>query len=289
MIKSLKKMAFHTLLLMAGAVNAMADNVVSIEGYDILPGQEKTLSVVMKNTDQVSFIQFDLVLPEGLVPDGEEWYAADAVRLNGLALHMTEYTYKPNHFQVLILSTSAKPIAGDEGAIIALNVKAADNFDTKGKVQIVNIKGATAVAGSRDVLTVGDTGLRTGEFSNMQVQPLVQSDAENIKVGAEGIYALVDLTNEATLSAVNAKIAGLNEDIESQKLSRTDALKELQSYIEYLEKKEGDVDLNGRFNLRDVNKLYTDYKSDLPGFDFDGNGRFNLRDINSIYVKYKSK
>lgn len=281
-------MAFHTLLLMAGTANAMADNVVSIDGYDILPGQEKTLSVVMTNTDKVSFVQFDLVLPEGLLPKGENWYAADE-RLNGLALHMTQYQSNPNRIQVLILSQNAKPIAGEDGAIFAVNVKAADNFDIQGKVQIVNLKGATAVAGSRDVLTVGDTGLRTGEFSNMQVQPLVQNDAENIKVEAEGIYALVDLTNEATLAAVNAKIAGLNEDINSQKLSRTDALKELQSYIEYLEKKEGDVDLNGRFNLRDVNKLYTDYKSDLPGFDFDGNGRFNLRDINSIYVKYKSK
>lgn len=282
-------MAFHTLLLMAGAVNAMADNVVSIEGYDILPGQEKTLSVVMKNTDQVSFIQFDLVLPEGLVPDGEEWYAADAVRLNGLALHMTEYTYKPNHFQVLILSSSAKPIAGDEGAIIALNVKAADNFDTKGKVQIVNIKGATAVAGSRDVLTVGETGLRTGEFGNKQVQPLVQLDAETIQAITQdnvNIYALVDLKNETTLASVTAKIEKLNEDINSQKLTRTDALKELQNHIEYLEKKEGDVNLDGMFDIDDANYSFTEYMDGNDGFDFNGDGDFDIDDANALFSKY---
>lgn len=276
------------LLLMAGAMNALAENVLSIGGYDILPGESKTLTVDMTNTEGIAVLQFFIELPEGLLPDGDEktWYVRNEDRINGISL--TVIKRSDSRYEVLVYNPLLKIIAGKEGTILSLKVKAAADYDTKGKIRIASLKSGTDEAGSKGVVTVGDTGLYTGEFSNKQVQPLIQLDAETIKGITDGDvhpYALVDLTNEETLTSVTEVINDLNAAIDAQTLTRTEALVKLKDHIEYLEKKEGDVNLDGEFNILDVNDSFNDNINGNDGFDFNGDGEFNILDTNDLFNK----
>lgn len=288
MIRNIRKIMVAGLLLMAGAMNALAENVLSIGGYDILPGESKTLTVDMTNTEGIAVLQFFIELPEGLLPDGDEktWYVRNEDRINGISL--TVIKRSDSRYEVLVYNPLLKIIAGKEGTILSLKVKAAADYDTKGKIRIASLKSGTDEAGSKGVVTVGDTGLYTGEFSNKQVQPLVQLDAETIKGITDGDvhpYALVDLTNEETLTSVTEVINDLNAAIDAQTLTRTEALVKLKDHIEYLEKKEGDVNLDGEFNILDVNDSFNDNINGNDGFDFNGDGEFNILDTNDLFNK----
>lgn len=288
MIRNIRKIMVAGLLLMAGAMNALAENVLSIGGYDILPGESKTLTVDMTNTEGIAVLQFFIELPEGLLPDGDEktWYVRNEDRINGISL--TVIKRSDSRYEVLVYNPLLKIIAGKEGTILSLKVKAAADYDTKGKIRIASLKSGTDEAGSKGVVTVGDTGLYTGEFSNKQVQPLIQLDAETIKGITDGDvhpYALVDLTNEETLTSVTEVINDLNAAIDAQTLTRTEALVKLKDHIEYLEKKEGDVNLDGEFNILDVNDSFNDNINGNDGFDFNGDGEFNILDTNDLFNK----
>lgn len=278
------------LLLMAGAMNVMAENVLSIGGYDILPGESKTLTVDMTNTDGIAFLQFYIDLPEGLETDGEgkTWFVRNEERIKGKSLEVLKRT--DTRYEVLLFGFPLSPIAGNEGVVFSLKVKATADYDTKGKIRIASLKGGTDEAGSKDVVTVGETGLYTGEFSNLQVQPLIQLDAETIKQDAGKKYNLVSL-EEGSESAANvaAKIAELNAKIEGQELTRNEAIEQLDGYMEYLEKLEGDVNLDGSFNSRDVQKLFNDLNNQEEGFDYTGDNKFNSRDVQSLFNKLNNR
>lgn len=279
------------LLLMAGAMNALAENVLSIGGYDILPGESKTLTVDMTNTEGIAVLQFFIELPEGLLPDGDEktWYVRNEDRINGISL--TVIKRSDSRYEVLVYNPLLKIIAGKEGTILSLKVKAAADYDTKGKIRIASLKSGTDEAGSKGVVTVGDTGLYTGEFSNKQVQPLIQLDAETIKQEAGKKYNLVSL-EEGSASAANVaeKINDLNVKIANQELTRTEAVEQLNGYMEYLEKMEGDVNLDGEFDIFDVNDHYKQFtEGDSNCFDFDGDNEISSFDTQMLYDKLTKK
>lgn len=291
MIRNIRKIMVAGLLLMAGAMNALAENVLSIGGYDILPGESKTLTVDMTNTEGIAVLQFFIELPEGLLPDGDEktWYVRNEDRINGISL--TVIKRSDSRYEVLVYNPLLKIIAGKEGTILSLKVKAAADYDTKGKIRIASLKSGTDEAGSKGVVTVGDTGLYTGEFSNKQVQPLIQLDAETIKQEAGKKYNLVSL-EEGSASAANVaeKINDLNVKIANQELTRTEAVEQLNGYMEYLEKMEGDVNLDGEFDIFDVNDHYKQFtEGDSNCFDFDGDNEISSFDTQMLYDKLTKK
>lgn len=291
MIRNIRKIMVAGLLLMAGAMNALAENVLSIGGYDILPGESKTLTVDMTNTEGIAVLQFFIELPEGLLPDGDEktWYVRNEDRINGISLTLIKRS--DSRYEVLVYNPLLKIIAGKEGTILSLKVKAAADYDTKGKIRIASLKSGTDEAGSKGVVTVGDTGLYTGEFSNKQVQPLVQLDAETIKQEAGKKYNLVSL-EEGSASAANVaeKINDLNVKIANQELTRTEAVEQLNGYMEYLEKMEGDVNLDGEFDIFDVNDHYKQFtEGDSNCFDFDGDNEISSFDTQMLYDKLTKK
>lgn len=291
MIRNIRKIMVAGLLLMAGAMNALAENVLSIGGYDILPGESKTLTVDMTNTEGIAVLQFFIELPEGLLPDGDEktWYVRNEDRINGISLTLIKRS--DSRYEVLVYNPLLKIIAGKEGTILSLKVKAAADYDTKGKIRIASLKSGTDEAGSKGVVTVGDTGLYTGEFSNKQVQPLIQLDAETIKQEAGKKYNLVSL-EEGSASAANVaeKINDLNVKIANQELTRTEAVEQLNGYMEYLEKMEGDVNLDGEFDIFDVNDHYKQFtEGDSNCFDFDGDNEISSFDTQMLYDKLTKK
>lgn len=50
--------------LVAFVAGAKADNKLIIDDFDIIPGETKTISVALDNTDKISSLQFDIDLPE---------------------------------------------------------------------------------------------------------------------------------------------------------------------------------------------------------------------------------
>ena len=64
------------LAVFAFSVYANADNKLSIEDFTIVPGEEKTISVALDNSDPISSLQLDVKLPEGLT------YVNKSVKMN---------------------------------------------------------------------------------------------------------------------------------------------------------------------------------------------------------------
>lgn len=267
-------------------MDAMADNVIAVSGYDILPGQEKTVAVSLRNTDAVCAMQFDITLPDGLTVDAAAVKKSDRCPAE---LRIVRYAGNAEKYLVLIVSEDMKEIlplaAGADAAICTIPVKASADYSPFTNITLTNVKGA-----NMDDIDIVKADEQDGEYHNAQVMPLVADDAESIKQEAGNKYKLVVLTEgTATAAGVSAKIDELNAKIAKQELTRSAAMEQLGNHIEYLEKKEGDVNLDGNFNSRDVQKLFNDLNNQDPGFDFNGDNKFNSRDVQELFNKLNNR
>ena len=69
----LMKLWFMALALLPLSINAQNSTRLSVEDFTISGGETKTMTVDLDNPDmQVTLVQFDLVLPEGLSVQGGE-------------------------------------------------------------------------------------------------------------------------------------------------------------------------------------------------------------------------
>lgn len=129
------------LAVFAFSVYANADNKLSIEDFTIVPGEEKTISVALDNSDPISSLQLDVKLPEGLT------YVNKSVKMNAdrLKIHAIAAGQKDGATRFLILheaeDISESAFEGNSGEIFTFKVKAASTFKG-GKISVSGISGS---------------------------------------------------------------------------------------------------------------------------------------------------
>ena len=109
--KYLKGMASRfsatVVLFLMGCLASFAGvNVLTIEDFDIAPGQSKTLEVLLDNEDPVSSLQFDICFPEGLTYD-ENSIAKVTSRVTRSSHSLMMVVQNDGSYRAGLLSTSS--------------------------------------------------------------------------------------------------------------------------------------------------------------------------------------
>ena len=193
------------------ALNAFADNKVTIEDFSIKLNEEKTVAIYLENTDAIAALQMDIILPEGLT-FVENSLVRNEERLDRdtHSLMMNGINGSNRDFRVLIVPSSMDNIEGNSGAIAYFTVKA-DEFNGNGDIRIENIVGSRLPDGSADTKVEVTSDVTT-------VSPyagFVQMGAEALEIKTDGTSKKVDvqLTNHITVRNMEAVItlpAGLS-------------------------------------------------------------------------------
>ena len=188
------------------ALNAFADNKVTIEDFSIKLNEEKTVAIYLENTDDIAALQMDIVLPKELsyvsnsIVRNEERLDRDT---HSLMMQYVDGDNDVNIYRLLIVPSSMDNIEGNSGAIAYFTVKA-DAFNEVDKIRFENIVGSRLPDGSEDtkVEVTGDetTVSPYAGFVQMGTEALeIKTDGTSKKVG-------VQLTNHITVRNMEAVI-----------------------------------------------------------------------------------
>ena len=121
---------------------ALADNKVTIESFNIKPGEEKTVAVCLDNSDRITALQMDIALPYGIVYVANS-LTRDEVRLDRDYHSLFMSTLSDGNLRLLIVPSDTVSIFGDSGAVAYFKVKAENSFVKAGKIDFTNILGSS--------------------------------------------------------------------------------------------------------------------------------------------------
>ena len=129
------------LVSMLMPLSVMAANAtLSIESFDIKAGETKDLLIDLSNpSDEITLVQFDLRLPDGLsvAMDGSE-YAIDIAGRTTYKKHSLDANATNNVVRFLLSSTKNTVLEGTSGAIISISLSANSYFNG-GTIRLENI------------------------------------------------------------------------------------------------------------------------------------------------------
>lgn len=140
------KRFFNTIMLLAiGCIASLADDKLYIPDFYMVPGEQKTVEIILDNETPISSLQFDMFFPEGLeYVDGSLAKVTERITRSS---HSTMAVDNNGYIRFGVLSTAANPansaIKGNSGAILTIDIKAGDNFNG-GSILINNIIGSNA-------------------------------------------------------------------------------------------------------------------------------------------------
>lgn len=119
---------------LAGVCNALAESKFHMDGFTINPGEEKVVAINFDNTDNISSLQIDFTLPDGL---SLESFKSNEERLER-GVHSLDVTPQTaSKYRLTVFATYNDPIPG-EGALAYLTFKADDSFIKPGKIKFDN-------------------------------------------------------------------------------------------------------------------------------------------------------
>lgn len=121
---------------------ALADNKVTIESFNIKPGEEKTVAVCLDNSDRITALQMDIALPDGIVYVANS-LTRDEVRLDRDYHSLFMSTLSDGNLRLLIVPSDTVSIFGDSGAVAYFKVKAENSFVKAGEIDFTNILGSS--------------------------------------------------------------------------------------------------------------------------------------------------
>ena len=116
-------------MLFAVASSAFADDKLYFADFEIEPGEELEVEVLLDNPDaEYRDLQFDLYLPEGItvVQDEDEEFMVDKGD-RCTKKHTIGFSYTDGHYVCMLYSTAKNPLSGNSGDILTITLKADDN------------------------------------------------------------------------------------------------------------------------------------------------------------------
>lgn len=116
-------------MLFAFASSAFADDKVYFADFEIEPGEELEVEILLDNPDaEYRDLQFDLYLPEGItvVEEDEEFLVDKGSRCT--KKHTIGFSYTEGHYVCMLYSTAKNPLTGNSGDILTITLKADENI-----------------------------------------------------------------------------------------------------------------------------------------------------------------
>lgn len=160
------KSLFITVLMLLCSTFSWAEGTAGkakliIEPFEIAAGSEAEMLISMSNPDdEVTLVQFDMALPEGLsIKRVDDEYYIDIAGRTTWKNHSLDAHDFGGSIRFLLASTKNSLISGTYGAVISVNIVADDNFkggDIKlSNILIVNPDGKTESKPADCVYTIG--------------------------------------------------------------------------------------------------------------------------------------
>ncbi|MDO5482305.1 MAG: hypothetical protein Q4F47_04625, partial [Bacteroidaceae bacterium] len=190
--------------VMAFSLNAIAGNKVSIEDFTIVPGEEKTIAVVLENSDPISSLQMDVTFPKGLEYVNKS-VSKNADRLKIHSIGAPTLASKATRFIILheAEDITKSAFVGNTGAIFTFKVKASAAYKG-GKIEVTNVEGSNGTLAEPVAVEMESFSVKANAFAGT-----FSLSAETISMNLqEGTSAQVDVTLANAFS-----IAGVQADI----------------------------------------------------------------------------
>jgi len=134
-------MAVVTMMALLPMRSMAATATLSIEDFTIKGGETKTMLIDVNNADmQVTLVQFDMRLPEGLsvvMEDGD--YAIDIAGRTTWKKHSVSVNLVDGLLRLMLHSNNREALSGTSGAVLSVKLTAASGFSS-GNIQLENIK-----------------------------------------------------------------------------------------------------------------------------------------------------
>lgn len=131
-----KRLSFILFIALAGIGGAMAESKFSVADFTIKPGEERVVAINFENADNISSLQVDFTLPEGLeyksFKNNEE-----RIERGVHTSYVDLQKGTTNKYRFTVFAAQNDPIPG-EGALVYLTLKAGDNFTKPGKIKFDN-------------------------------------------------------------------------------------------------------------------------------------------------------
>ena len=133
------KKAISFLMAITVALGATAIDHLYLEDFTICPGETMLVALVLENDQQVTAFQTDLILPEGLsvVQEDDEYL----FELSGRKASDHAIISKLRHdgvIRIVSFSIGVKPYKGNNGALVVINLTAADDFTGPATITLKN-------------------------------------------------------------------------------------------------------------------------------------------------------
>ncbi|MGM9707561.1 MAG: dockerin type I repeat-containing protein [Prevotella sp.] len=226
---------FHKLsflmLFLCSALVAQAENKVYIDNMTVIPGEEATVSVLLDNTDNISSLQFDMTLSEGLTyVENSTAKCLDRVKRSShnLQVKPVETAANTQTYRVVLLSNatdmSKSAIAGNNGAIVTFKMTVDAKFK-QGMIQISNVWGSDATQGDVKELKMANTYAFVAPYIG---EATLGVDAIELKAGEPALIPF-NLANDVDVVGMQAVVtlpAGVTiaEDEDGEVVEYTDRL-----------------------------------------------------------------
>ena len=159
------------------ALGAAADRFY-IEDFTILPGETRTVGILLDNETEYTAFQCDLQLPEGLTVDEESFSLSDRKNSNHT---LTVSEFPDNAYRLMSYSLTLKTYSGNSGALVTFDVTATGDFT------------GPVVMDLRNILFTTEAGLEVS-FDNEESSVYFRGD-----VNMDGKLSIGDVTSLITM------------------------------------------------------------------------------------------
>ncbi len=222
--RRMKQLVFTLLAvaLLLSVKSTAATASLKIEDFTINGGETKTMLIDLENPDiDITLVQFDMRLPEGLSIDKDEdgFYIIDITERTTLKKHnIGANDIEDGLIRVLLASPTEVALTGNSGAIISIQLTAATGF-TGGEISLENIKivvpdvGATTIKPSTYTYTV-TTGIAADDvitFADAEVKRICVANWDTDGDGELSKAEAAAVTNIGQVFKNNSTITSFDE------------------------------------------------------------------------------
>ena len=197
------------IILLTAVVLALCANAVNrlyLEDFTICPGETMQVALILENDKPFTAFQTDIILPQGLSivqEDGDFLFeltnrkASDHTFISKLRADSA--------IRVVSFSIGVKPYSGNSGALLIINLTAADSFKGSAVVELKNSILAT-LQGEEEVVP-GASAL-----ASMNEQQLPGDTNGDCEVNISDVSYLIDYLLMGCTSSFHTENADLNND-----------------------------------------------------------------------------
>lgn len=200
------------------AVSMSARDRLYINDFSIAPGESKTISVLLDNDTTYCALQTDIILPAGLTIDlDDDEYIVDLTSRKSPDHVVSTNRLADGSIRVFVTSQNSRPFNGNSGAILTIDVTAAQSFvngsitlhnsvlveenGTRHRLadEIANVNGGTSVVIPGDVN--GDGTVTAADITALY-DVLLNNDYSQIVNGdqtGDGVITAADVTAVYTI------------------------------------------------------------------------------------------